>query len=251
MAVSQYQTPAIVAGASRKVILVELNPSNHVPASPSDPTALRAPAHVLHITSTIKGHESRTLRLAGIFFAELAKAAPTVKVTTLDLFATPPPLDTPTYAALTRSIGRAPMTPEEQTLVTRWDPWIDKLIVADLLVFTTPLWNFHAPIQLKAFIDIVTQHGKSFKYTHEGPTGVLDGKRAVLIQTRGAWGPDHLGDWLKDCLWLLGGAGLDVVKADKQDLGTPEEKEMELARATEAAQVLARRLAGVLAERHA
>lgn len=251
MAVSILRTPAIVAGVSRKVVILELEPSNPLSASSSDPIALRGPAQVLHITSCIRGTESRTLRLAGIFFAELARAAPAAKVTTLDLFATPPPLDTPTYAALTKSINRAPMSPEEQALVARWDPWIDELITADLLVFTTPLWNYHAPIQLKAFIDIVTQPGKSFRYTHEGPTGVLDGKRAVLLQTRGAWGPDHLGDWLKDCLWLLGGAGLDVVKADKQDLGTPEEKETELARATDAARTLARHLAGPPAERRA
>ena len=117
-----------------------------------------------------------------------------------------------------------------------------------MLVFTTPLWNYHAPPHLKAFIDIVTLPGKSFRYTHDGPTGVLDGKRAVLFQTRGAWGPDPLGDWLKDCLWLLGGAGLDVVKADKQDLGTPEEREAEMVRAVDAARALARRSAAVLAE---
>lgn len=224
--------------------------SNQAPTQ-SDPLAVRTPAHVLHVTSALRGPESRTLKLAGVFFAELEKAAPVTRVTTLDLFATPPPLDLPTLTALTRSISRSPMTDEEKRILASWDPWIDKLILADLLVFTTPIWNYHAPPHLKAFIDIVTQPGKSFRYTHAGPTGVLDGKRAVLIQTRGAWGPDHLGDWLKDALWLLGGVGLDVVKADKQDLGTPEEREVEMARAVEGARAVARKIAQSLAEERA
>lgn len=219
--------------------------------TPSDPLAGSSPAHVLHITTTLRGAESRTLKLAGVFLSELSKVAPATRITTLDLFATPPPLDTPTLTALTKSIARSPMSEEEKALLARWDPWIDKLIVADLLVFTTPLWNYHAPPHLKAFIDIVTQPGKSFRYTHAGPTGVLDGKRAVLIQTRGAWGPDHLGEWLKDALWLLGGTGLDVIKADKQDLGSPEEREIEISRATETARTTARRIAKALVEERA
>ncbi len=217
----------------------------------SDPLVVRTAAHVLHITSTLRGPESRTLKLSGIFFTELSRTFPAMRLTTLDLFATPPPLDTPTLSALTKSISRAPMSDEEKAMLSRWDSWIDKLIVADLLVFTTPLWNYHGPPHLKAFIDIVTQPGKSFRYTHAGPTGVLDGKRAVLIQTRGAWGPDHLGEWLKDALWLLGGVGLDVIKADKQDLGNPEEREIEMARAIETARATARKIAKALAEEHA
>jgi FMN-dependent NADH-azoreductase len=212
---------------------------------------VRSAAHVLHVTCTIKGPESRTLKIAGAFFAELAKVAPRTRVTTLDLFATPPPFDTPTLVALNKTIGRAPLSAEEESLLRKWQPWIDRLITSDMLVFTTPLWNYHAPPHLKAFIDIVTLPGKSFRYTHDGPTGVLDGKRSVLLQTRGAWGPDHLGDWLKDCLWLLGGAGLDVVKADKQDLGTPDEREREMARAIDAARALARKAAVTLVEQHA
>ena len=223
--------------------------SNQAP-TPSDPLVVRSAAHVLHVTSTLRGPESRTAKLAGVFFGELSRAAPAMRVTTLDLFATPPPLDTPTLLALTKSISRMPMTDVEKGELAKWDSWIDKLIVADLVVFSTPLWNYHAPPHLKAFIDIVTQPGKSFRYTHAGPTGVLDGKRAVLIQTRGAWGPDHLGDWLKDALWLLGGLGLDVIKADKQDLGSPEEREMEMARAVDSAKAVARKIAGFLAETH-
>ncbi len=226
-------------------------PSKQGPTSLSEPLSVRTGAHVLHVTSTIKGPKSRTLKLAGTFFAELAKVAPTTRVTTLDLFETPPPLDLPTLMALRKSIDHLSIPDEEQALLRKWDPWIDKLILADMLVFTTPLWTYHAPIHLKAFIDIVTQPGKSFRYTHDGPTGVLDGKRAVLFQTRGAWGPDHLGDWLKDCLWLLGGAGLDVVKADKQDLGSPEERETEMARAGDAALALARKVAVEFAEQRA
>ncbi len=235
-------------GASLERTTVAGTLSNQGPSAPSDPLAVRSAAHILHVKCTLKGPQSRTMRLAGTFFTELVKVAPSTRVTTLDLFATPPPFDTPTLVALTKSIDRAPLSQDEQALLRKWESWVDLLIVADMLVFTTPLWNYHAPPHLKAFIDIVTLPGKSFRYTHDGPTGVLDGKRAALFQTRGAWGPDHLGEWLKDCLWLLGGAGLDVVKADKQDLGSPEEQETEMVRAVDAARALARRSAAVLQE---
>ena len=221
--------------------------SNEGPISEPVPSIQR-PAHILHVTATFKGPKSRTLQLSQAFFTELKRMAPAIQLTTLDLYETPPPLDVPTFRALRKRGDHMTLPPEEQELLKRWDPWIDKLILADLVVFTTPLWSYHAPIHLKAFIDVVTQHGKSYHYTHEGPTGVLDGKRAVLFQTRGAWGPDHLGEWLKDCLWLLGGGGLDVVKADKQDLGTPEEKEMEFSRAVDAARALAKKVARDLME---
>lgn len=216
--------------------------SSHGPTSDPEPS-VRTAARILHVTATLKGAKSRTLQLAQTFFTELRRMAPAIQVTTLDLYETPPPLDEATFRALRKRGDHMSLPPEDHALLRKWDPWIDKLILADLVVFTTPLWSFHAPIHLKAFIDIVTQHGKSYHYSHEGPTGVLDGKRAVLFQTRGAWGPDHLGLWLKDCLWQLGGAGLDVVKADKQDLGSPEEREMEMARAAESARALAKKVA--------
>ncbi len=61
----------------------------------------------------------------------------------------------------------------------------DQFIAADKYVFVTPLWNFSFPPVLKAYIDAVSVAGKTFKYTEQGPVGLLTDKKALHIQARG------------------------------------------------------------------
>jgi FMN-dependent NADH-azoreductase len=56
---------------------------------------------------------------------------------------------------------------------------------ADKYVFVSPMWNLSIPPRLKAFIDTIMIAGKTFKYTENGPVGLLTGRKAVHIQARG------------------------------------------------------------------
>ncbi|GAE27399.1 FMN-dependent NADH-azoreductase [Halalkalibacter wakoensis JCM 9140] len=74
---------------------------------------------------------------------------------------------------------------EEKVKVGRLNELCEQFISADKYVFVTPLWNFSFPPILKAYIDAVAVAGKTFKYTEQGPVGLLTDKKALHIQARG------------------------------------------------------------------
>ncbi|WP_138417291.1 FMN-dependent NADH-azoreductase [Aquibacillus sediminis] len=81
--------------------------------------------------------------------------------------------------------GFEELSKEEQEKVGRLNELSDQFIEADKYVFVTPLWNFSFPPLMKAYIDSVAVAGKAFKYTAEGPVGLLTDKKALHIQARG------------------------------------------------------------------
>ncbi|MFD1019629.1 FMN-dependent NADH-azoreductase [Thalassobacillus hwangdonensis] len=73
----------------------------------------------------------------------------------------------------------------EKEKVSRLAELSEQFVDADKYVFVTPLWNFSFPPVMKAYIDSVAVAGKAFKYTAEGPVGLLTDKKALHIQARG------------------------------------------------------------------
>jgi FMN-dependent NADH-azoreductase len=47
------------------------------------------------------------------------------------------------------------------------------------------MYNFGIASTLKTWFDYVLRAGITFKYTESGAVGVLEGKRAIVIETRG------------------------------------------------------------------
>jgi len=62
---------------------------------------------------------------------------------------------------------------------------IDELKDADTLVLAAPMYNFGIPASLKQWIDAICRAGVSFKYTEQGPVGLLGIKRAFIITASG------------------------------------------------------------------
>jgi FMN-dependent NADH-azoreductase len=62
---------------------------------------------------------------------------------------------------------------------------IDELKNADTLVLAAPIYNFGIPATLKQWIDSICRAGVSFKYTEQGPVGLLGVKRAFIITASG------------------------------------------------------------------
>lgn len=62
---------------------------------------------------------------------------------------------------------------------------IDELKSADTLVLAAPMYNFGIPATLKQWIDSICRAGVSFRYTEQGPVGLLDIKRAFIITASG------------------------------------------------------------------
>jgi len=62
---------------------------------------------------------------------------------------------------------------------------IDELKDAETLVLGAPMYNFGIPASLKQWIDAICRAGVSFKYSEQGPVGLLDVKRAFIITATG------------------------------------------------------------------
>ena len=62
---------------------------------------------------------------------------------------------------------------------------IDELRQADTLVIAAPMYNFGIPASLKQWIDAICRAGVSFKYTDQGPIGLLGVERAIIITSSG------------------------------------------------------------------
>ena len=64
---------------------------------------------------------------------------------------------------------------------------IAELKAADAIVIGAPMYNFGIPSTLKAWFDYVLRAGVTFRYTEAGPVGLLEGKRAIIIESRGGY----------------------------------------------------------------
>lgn len=62
---------------------------------------------------------------------------------------------------------------------------IEELRDADTLVISTPMYNFGVPVVLKQWIDAICRAGVSFRYTKNGPEGLLGVRRAFIITASG------------------------------------------------------------------
>ena len=105
---------------------------------------------------------------------------------------------------------------------------IAELFSADVLVIGAPMYNFSIPSQLKAWIDRVLVAGKTFKYIDGKVQGLLTGKRAFIISSRGgiySEGPavrlDHQESYVTSVLKFIGIEDITFIRAEGVNMGEP------------------------------
>ncbi|CUH74825.1 FMN-dependent NADH-azoreductase [Tropicibacter naphthalenivorans] len=168
---------------------------------------------VLRIDASARTEGSVSRQLADEIIAKLAPA----KTITRDLAAGLPLMD----AAW---IG-ANFTPDEdktdldrQTLALS-DALVAELKAADTVLIALPIYNFGVPTSLKAWVDLVARARVTFRYTEDGPEGLLTGKRAILAIASGGTevdGPiDYATPYLRHILNFMGITDIQVVRSDR------------------------------------
>lgn len=137
----------------------------------------------LVLTSSILGQQGQSIALAEHFKQRVA-TRDDVQVTERDLVAEAlPHLDIAELSSWQQPADER--TAEQRELAARSDALIEELRAHDLLVLAVPLYNLGIPSQLKAWFDRVMRAGETFRYTENGPQGLLEGKRAVILAARG------------------------------------------------------------------
>jgi len=140
--------------------------------------------NILQITSSLRGEQSESNRVANSIVAKLAAANPNASVVTRDLARQPhPQLDEAALGALfTPAESR---TAEQSARVALDDALIAQVQAADVVVIGAPMYNFGIPVQLKSWFDAIARAGVTFRYTENGPEGLLKGKKVFVATARG------------------------------------------------------------------
>src|SRR6185312_15592746 len=107
-------------------------------------------------------------------------ANPGAKVVVRDLLANAlPHLDDSVLGAFFTPVEQR--TPEQAAIIARSDALIAELQAADIIVIGAPMYNFGVSSQLKAYFDWIARAGVTFRYTENGPEGLVKGKRAFIV----------------------------------------------------------------------
>jgi len=180
---------------------------------------------LLHIDSSILGSQSATRSLGAAVVARFRAEVADLEVTYRDLHAEPLP-----------HLSAASLAATDPTEAARAERAIEELLATDVLVIGAPMYNFSVPSTLKAWIDRVAVAGRTFRYTANGPEGLVTGKRAILVLAQGGVhaenGPgEHHESYLKWMLGFLGITDIDVVRA--QGLAISPEQRTAALRAAE------------------
>ena len=168
--------------------------------------------NILVVNSSANGDASVSSQLASRFVDSVREANPGAEVVIRDVGTSPlPHLTADTVAA----IKGEPATPAELEARVLSDALIAELQQADIVLIASPMYNFGISSTLKAWFDHVLRAGVTFRYTENGPEGLLKGKKTVVILSRGGLyseGPAVAMDGHEPHLrTMLGFAGLDDV----------------------------------------
>ncbi|QCR36051.1 FMN-dependent NADH-azoreductase [Nissabacter sp. SGAir0207] len=167
---------------------------------------------VLVLKSSILATYSQSNQLADFFVEEWKAAHAGDEITVRDLAAEPiPVLDGELVGALRPS--DAPLSPRQEEALALSNKLIEELQAHDIVVMAAPMYNFNIPTQLKNYFDLIARAGVTFRYTENGPEGLVKGKRAVILTTRGGMHKDTPADLLKPYLSLfLGFIGITDIE---------------------------------------
>ncbi len=139
---------------------------------------------ILQLNSSARGAASHSTRLASELVQRLRDADPDATLTVRNL-------NDPSHRALDDIALAALFTPAAQRTAAQAarvafdDALIAEVQAADAIVIGVPMYNFGVPVQLKNWIDAIVRAGVTFRYTPQGPKGLLTGKTVYVALTRG------------------------------------------------------------------
>jgi FMN-dependent NADH-azoreductase len=191
---------------------------------------------LLQLNTSLYAGEGQSSRLAARFVDQWRVANPGATVVLRDLARDPVPhLDAARFGAfLAKDQAR---DAAQKEVVAYSDMLIAELKRADVIVLGLPMYNFGVPSTLKAYFDHVARAGVSFRYTENGPVGLLTGKQAYVFAARGGKYAGTAGDtetgYVRMFLGFLGITDVEFVYAEGLAIGEAS-KENALARAQSA-----------------
>lgn len=192
----------------------------------------KKPRRILRIDASVRTAGSHSRSLADYFGQQWLEKNPS------DIFVHRNPASIPHISAETVAGFFTPadrMTGELLAATAISDELIAELRSADILLLSTPIYNFGVPSALKAWIDHIVRIGWTVARDGDRFVGLVKGKQAVVICAYGAdgygvadasgTGPlasvEHLASYLKLLLGFIGITDTEIIAVEGTS-GTPE-----------------------------
>jgi FMN-dependent NADH-azoreductase len=173
--------------------------------------------NILRVDSSGRDAGSVTRELADLLIQGLADRQP-VRIAARDVARGLPFVDENWIAANFTEPERR--DDAKRAALAQSDALVREVAEADVLVIGVPLYNFGVPASLKAWIDQIARARVTFRYTEQGPEGLLQGKKAYLVVATGGTqvggAIDFATPWLRHVLGFLGITDVEVIAAERQ-----------------------------------
>jgi FMN-dependent NADH-azoreductase len=190
--------------------------------------------NLLHVDSSALGAHSVSRELTAALVEAWKRRNPGAPVVYRDVAANPLP-------------HWVPLADANDPAVRSNEEVLQEFLAADTVVIGAPMYNFGIPSSLKAWIDRIAVAGKTFRYTANGPEGLLGGKKIVIVSSRGGIysqgspfaAADFQEAYLRQVFGFLGVTDIEFVRAEGVNLGA-EQKAQALASAHESIQTCER-----------
>ena len=187
---------------------------------------------VLTIETSIFSGASQSSALIASVLEKLAETRGPINVIKRNFVDQPVPhLDEATFAAFNtppveRSAG-------QQALVDFSDRLIAEIRQADVIVLGLPMYNFGVPSSLKAYFDQIARAGETFRYTDQGPVGLLEDRPVYIVATRGGryqgTPQDNQTPFVKQFLGFIGLKDLRFIYAEGLAMSEARDRSIALA----------------------
>ena len=121
------------------------------------------------------------------------------------------------------SIPENERTEQHKKMFDLSDKLVKELKDSDIIIISTPIYNFGPPATLKAWSDLAARVKSTFKYSSDGKQiGLLENKKVYLVITSGGTRIDSKDDfltpWLKHVLNFFGITNIKVISADQMSI---------------------------------
>jgi FMN-dependent NADH-azoreductase len=177
---------------------------------------------LLRIDSSARG-KSVSRQLTEAFVAAWRKQCPDGEIIRRDLISSAIPSISDEWVTAARTEPAKRGSADRQVLALS-DELIGELDAANLILIGAPMYNFTISAPLKAWIDQIVRPGKTVQYGPGGQKGLLDGKKVVVVASRGGAysdgaarsGLDYQESYLRKILAFIGLTDVTFIHAENQ-----------------------------------
>ena len=182
------------------------------------------PLNILHISASLKGEASISRQLAADLLDALEQRDGHVNIVHRDLADGLPFIDEEWVAANYTPADQRSGAQRDKLALS--DELVAELDAADVVVIGAPVYNFSIPAALKAWVDMIARAQLTFRYTENGPVGLLEDRKTYVITPSGGvpvGSPvDFATPYLRHVLGFVGITDIAIIGAQGADRGNEQ-----------------------------